>query len=127
MNTIRQDDVIESVAGALQFRDRFMYYVGPVDPVRDEVAGPAGPTTASRIDNCTEMMLGQTGLLRMIGKAERDPDAIEAIKRHKGGFTLSRPAARLTRPRRRSVHRVFMLPPSSEWRRLTNSMCRTCR
>ena len=59
---------------------RFIYYVGPVDPVRDEVVGPAGPTTATRMDKFTEMMLGETGLIGMIGKAERGPAAIEAIR-----------------------------------------------
>ena len=60
---------------------RVIYYVGPVDPVRDEVVGPAGPTTATRMDKFTDMMLDQTGLLAMVGKAERGPAAIEAIKR----------------------------------------------
>ncbi|MBV8095613.1 MAG: fumarate hydratase [Acetobacteraceae bacterium] len=73
----------------VDFRDRFIYYVGPVDPVRDEVVGPAGPTTASRMDKFTEMMLGQTGLLGMIGKAERGPDAIAAIKRHQGVYLIA--------------------------------------
>jgi fumarate hydratase, class I len=73
----------------VDFRDRFIYYVGPVDPVRDEVVGPAGPTTASRMDKFTEMMLGQTGLLGMIGKAERGPEAIEAIKRHKAVYLIA--------------------------------------
>jgi fumarate hydratase class I len=64
----------------LDFTNRVIYYVGPVDPVRDEVVGPAGPTTATRMDKFTELMLGKTGLLAMIGKAERGPQAIEAIK-----------------------------------------------
>jgi fumarate hydratase, class I len=66
----------------VDFTNRVIYYVGPVDPVRDEVVGPAGPTTATRMDKFTEMMLGQTGLISMIGKAERGPQAIEAIKKH---------------------------------------------
>jgi fumarate hydratase class I len=66
----------------VDFRNRFIYYVGPVDPVRDEVVGPAGPTTATRMDRFTEMMLARTGLLGMIGKAERGPAAVDAIKRH---------------------------------------------
>ncbi|MEM9622293.1 MAG: fumarate hydratase C-terminal domain-containing protein, partial [Pseudomonadota bacterium] len=57
-----------------------IYYVGPVDPVRDEVVGPAGPTTATRMDKFTRTMLEQTGLAGMIGKAERGPEAIAAIK-----------------------------------------------
>jgi fumarate hydratase class I len=64
----------------VDFKDRFIYYVGPVDPVREEVVGPAGPTTATRMDKFTRQMLEQTGLLGMIGKAERGPSAIEAIK-----------------------------------------------
>ena len=64
----------------VDFRDRFIYYVGPVDPVRDEVVGPAGPTTATRMDKFTRQMLSETGLLGMVGKAERGPTAIEAIK-----------------------------------------------
>jgi fumarate hydratase class I len=64
----------------VDFRDRFIYYVGPVDPVRDEVVGPAGPTTATRMDKFTRQMLAETGLLGMVGKAERGPAAIEAIR-----------------------------------------------
>lgn len=64
----------------VDFTNRFIYYVGPVDPVRDEVVGPAGPTTATRMDKFTRQMLEQTGLLGMVGKAERGPAAIEAIK-----------------------------------------------
>ena len=64
----------------VDFTGRFIYYVGPVDPVREEVVGPAGPTTATRMDKFTRQMLAQTGLLGMVGKAERGPVAIEAIK-----------------------------------------------
>jgi fumarate hydratase class I len=64
----------------VDFHGRFIYYVGPVDPVRDEVMGPAGPTTATRMDKFTRQMLAETGLLGMVGKAERGPAAIEAIK-----------------------------------------------
>jgi len=64
----------------VDFKDRFIYYVGPVDPVREEVVGPAGPTTATRMDKFTRQMLAETGLLGMVGKAERGPAAIEAIK-----------------------------------------------
>ena len=64
----------------VDFAGRFIYYVGPVDPVRDEVVGPAGPTTATRMDKFTRMMLERTGLLGMIGKGERGPAAIEAIR-----------------------------------------------
>ena len=64
----------------VDFTDRFIYYVGPVDPVRDEVVGPAGPTTSTRMDKFTRQMLAETGLLGMVGKAERGPAAIEAIR-----------------------------------------------
>jgi fumarate hydratase, class I len=73
----------------VSFKHRFIYYVGPVDPVRDEVVGPAGPTTATRMDKFTEMMLAQTGLLGMIGKAERGPTGIEAIKKHKSVYLMA--------------------------------------
>jgi len=73
----------------VDFRNRVIYYVGPVDPVRDEVVGPAGPTTATRMDQFTEMMLAQTGLLTMVGKAERGPVAIEAIRRHKAAYLMA--------------------------------------
>jgi len=68
----------------VDFTNRFIYYVGPVDAVRDEVVGPAGPTTSRRMDKFMESMLGQTGLLGSIGKSERGKQAIEAIKRYKG-------------------------------------------
>jgi fumarate hydratase class I len=64
----------------VDFRNRFIYYVGPVDPVRDEVVGPAGPTTATRMDKFTRQLLEATGLLGMVGKSERGPTAISAIK-----------------------------------------------
>ena len=71
----------------VDFTNRFIYYVGPVDAVRDEVVGPAGPTTATRMDKFTERMLSDTGLIGMIGKAERGDVAIDAIKRY-GGVSL---------------------------------------
>ena len=73
----------------LDFHNRFIYYVGPVDPVGDEIVGPAGPTTATRMDKFTELMLSQTGLLGMIGKAERGPVAIEAIRKHKSVYLIA--------------------------------------
>jgi fumarate hydratase class I len=73
----------------VDFNGRFIYYVGPVDPVRDEVVGPAGPTTATRMDKFTEQVLAQTGLLGMVGKAERGPAAIEAIKRHQSIYLMA--------------------------------------
>jgi len=66
-----------------------IYYVGPVDPVRDEVVGPAGPTTSTRMDKFTESMLARTGLIGMIGKSERGPAAIEAIKKHKAAYMMA--------------------------------------
>jgi fumarate hydratase class I len=73
----------------VDFNGRFIYYVGPVDPVRDEVVGPAGPTTATRMDKFTEQVLAQTGLLGMVGKAERGPTAIEAIKKHRSVYLMA--------------------------------------
>ncbi|WP_416909025.1 MAG: fumarate hydratase [Polymorphobacter sp.] len=73
----------------VDFTNRVIYYVGPVDPVRDEVVGPAGPTTATRMDKFTETMLAQTGLIAMVGKAERGPAGIEAIARHKAAYLMA--------------------------------------
>lgn len=73
----------------VDLKGRFIYYVGPVDPVRDEVVGPAGPTTSTRMDGFTEMMLDKTGILGMIGKAERGPAAVEAIRKHKAVYLMA--------------------------------------
>jgi len=73
----------------VDFTNRFIYYVGPVDPVRDEVVGPAGPTTATRMDKFTRTMLEKTGLLGMVGKAERGPAAIEAIRDHRAVYLMA--------------------------------------
>jgi fumarate hydratase class I len=73
----------------VDFTNRVIYYVGPVDPVRDEVVGPAGPTTATRMDKFTRVMLEQTGLISMIGKSERGPAAIEAIKDNKSAYLMA--------------------------------------
>ena len=73
----------------VDFTNRVIYYVGPVDPVRDEVVGPAGPTTATRMDKFTRMMLEQTGLIAMIGKSERGPVAIEAIKDNQSAYLMA--------------------------------------
>jgi len=73
----------------VDFTNRVIYYVGPVDPVRDEVMGPAGPTTATRMDKFTRMMLEQTGLISMIGKSERGPTAIEAIKDNQSAYLVA--------------------------------------
>jgi fumarate hydratase class I len=73
----------------VDFTNRVIYYVGPVDPVRDEVVGPAGPTTSTRMDKFTDTMLGKTGLIAMVGKAERGPAAIESIRRHKAAYLMA--------------------------------------
>ena len=73
----------------VDLRGRVIYDVGPVDPVRDEVIGPAGPTTATRMDKFTEQLLAQTGLLGMVGKAERGPTAIEAIRKHRSVYLMA--------------------------------------
>lgn len=69
--------------------DRFLYYVGPVDPAHGEVVGPAGPTTSSRMDPFVEPLLARTGLLGMIGKSERGPRAIESIQRHRAVYCVA--------------------------------------
>ena len=79
----------EPLPEGVNFKDRFIYYVGPVDPVRDEVIGPAGPTTATRMDKFTGPLLAQTGLMGMIGKAERGQIAIYAIKEHKSVYLMA--------------------------------------
>ncbi|HIF9226367.1 TPA: fumarate hydratase [Photobacterium damselae] len=79
----------EGLPDGVDFNGRFIYYVGPVDAVGDEVVGPAGPTTSTRMDKFTDMMLGETGLMGMIGKAERGPAAIESIKQHKAVYLMA--------------------------------------
>ena len=79
----------ETLPDGLDFNGRFIYYVGPVDPVGDEVVGPAGPTTATRMDKFTDRILEQTGLLGMIGKAERGPQAVESIARHGSVYLIA--------------------------------------
>src|SRR5688500_18820167 len=73
----------------VDFTNRVIYYVGPVDPVRDEAVGPAGPTTATRMDKFTDTMLGRTGLIAMVGKGERGPAAVESIRRHKAAYLMA--------------------------------------
>ena len=84
-----QDMLAKGEQLPVDFTNRVIYYVGPVDPVRDEVVGPAGPTTATRMDKFTEMMLAQTGLISMIGKSERGPVAIEAIRKHGSAYLMA--------------------------------------
>ena len=84
-----QDMLAKGEPLPVDFKNRVIYYVGPVDPVRDEVVGPAGPTTATRMDKFTDMMLEKTGLIAMVGKAERGPVAIESIKNHKSAYLMA--------------------------------------
>ncbi|MFZ5525417.1 MAG: fumarate hydratase [Pseudomonadota bacterium] len=84
-----QDMLAKGEQLPVDFTNRVIYYVGPVDPVRDEVVGPAGPTTATRMDKFTDMMLEKTGLISMVGKAERGPIAIESIKKHKSAYLMA--------------------------------------
>lgn len=84
-----QDMLAKGEKLPVDFKNRVIYYVGPVDPVRDEVVGPAGPTTATRMDKFTDMMLEKTGLIAMVGKAERGPIAIESIKNNKSAYLMA--------------------------------------
>ncbi|MBU0891210.1 MAG: fumarate hydratase [Gammaproteobacteria bacterium] len=84
-----QDMLAKGEKLPVDFTNRVIYYVGPVDPVKNEAVGPAGPTTATRMDKFTDMMLEQTGLIAMIGKAERGPVAIESIKNHKSAYLMA--------------------------------------
>ncbi|MCP5151525.1 MAG: fumarate hydratase [Ectothiorhodospiraceae bacterium] len=79
----------QALPEGVDFRNRVIYYVGPVDPVRDEAVGPAGPTTSTRMDKFTDLMLGDLGLIGMVGKAERGPLAIDSIKRHGGVYLIA--------------------------------------
>ncbi len=84
-----QDMLAKGETLPVNFKNRVIYYVGPVDPVRDEIVGPAGPTTATRMDKFTDMMLEQTGLIAMVGKAERGAVAIDSIKKHKSSYLMA--------------------------------------
>ena len=79
----------EGLPKGVNFENKFIYYVGPVDAVRDEVIGPAGPTTASRMDKFTDLMLENTGILGMIGKAERGQATVESIKKHQASYLIA--------------------------------------
>ncbi|UGA56393.1 fumarate hydratase [Vibrio sp. VB16] len=79
----------EGLPEGVDFKGKFIYYVGPVDAVGDEVVGPAGPTTSTRMDKFTDMMLEETGLMGMIGKAERGPEAIESIKKNQAVYLMA--------------------------------------
>jgi fumarate hydratase class I len=82
-------DAGKPLPAGLDFTGRVIYYVGPVDPVGTEVVGPAGPTTANRMDRFTETMLGKSGLLAMVGKAERGPETVESIARHRSAYLIA--------------------------------------
>ena len=110
----------EGLPPGVDFTNRVIYYVGPVDPVRDEVVGPAGPTTATRMDKFTEMMLEKTGLIAMIGKAERGPVAIEAIRKHKAAYLMAVGGAAYL-VSKAITRRASWRSPTSAWRRSTNS------
>src|SRR5215213_3667625 len=73
----------------VDLRGRVIYYVGPVDAVGQEIVGPAGPTTSTRMDKFIETMLAETGLMGMVGKAERGPSAIEAIRKHRAAYLVA--------------------------------------
>lgn len=79
----------EGLPEGVDFNGKFIYYVGPVDAVGDEAVGPAGPTTSTRMDKFTDMMLSQTGIAGMIGKAERGPQTVELIKQHKAVYLMA--------------------------------------
>ena len=110
----------------IDFTNRVIYYVGPVDPVRDEVVGPAGPTTATRMDKFTETMLSQTGLIAMIGKAERGPVAIESIQKHKSAYLMASAVPPTRSPRPSAAPRCWP-SKTSAWKPSTSSTSRTCR
>ncbi len=83
------DMLAKGEALPVDFTNRVIYYVGPVDAVRDEAVGPAGPTTSTRMDKFTDMMLEKTGLIAMIGKAERGPEAIDSIRKHRSAYLMA--------------------------------------
>jgi fumarate hydratase class I len=82
-------DAGQPLPNGLDFSGRVIYYVGPVDPVGTEVVGPAGPTTANRMDRFTDTMLGKSGLLAMVGKAERGPETVASIARHRSAYLIA--------------------------------------
>ncbi|MFM2483882.1 fumarate hydratase [Celerinatantimonas yamalensis] len=82
-------DADQPLPDGVDFNGRFIYYVGPVDAVGDEAVGPAGPTTSTRMDGFTDMMLDKTGLLGMIGKAERGPETVESIRQHRAVYLMA--------------------------------------
>jgi tartrate/fumarate subfamily iron-sulfur-dependent hydro-lyase beta chain len=121
-----QDMLAKGEPLPVDFTNRVIYYVGPVDPVRDEVVGPAGPTTATRMDKFTEMMLEQDRPDRMVGKAERGPVAIEAIKKHKSAYLMAVGGAAYLVAKAIKGAKVWALPTWA-WKPSTSSTSRTCR
>jgi fumarate hydratase class I len=121
-----QDMLAKGEKLPVDFTNRVIYYVGPVDPVRDEAVGPAGPTTSTRMDKFTDMMLAQTGLIGMIGKSERGPVAIESIKKHKAAYLMAVGGAAYLVSRRSRTPRCWA-SPTWAWKRSTNSTWSTCR
>jgi tartrate dehydratase beta subunit/fumarate hydratase class I family protein len=106
----------------VDFTNRFIYYVGPVDPVRDEVVGPAGPTTATRMDKFTELMLEQTGLMGMVGKAERGPVGDRGDPQgHQAAYLMAVGGAAYLVSKAIKAARRCSASPTSAWRRSTNS------
>ena len=81
--------MVKGLPEGVDFKGKFIYYVGPVDAVGDEAVGPAGPTTSTRMDKFTDMMLEETGIMGMIGKAERGPATVESIKKHKAVYLMA--------------------------------------
>jgi len=79
----------QALPEGLDFKNRVIYYVGPVDPVGTEIVGPAGPTTANRMDRFTDTMLGKSGLLAMVGKAERGPETVASIRKHRSAYLIA--------------------------------------
>lgn len=79
----------EGLPEGVDFNGKFIYYVGPVDAVGDEAVGPAGPTTSTRMDKFTDMMLSETGIAGMIGKAERGEQTVDLIKKHKSVYLMA--------------------------------------
>jgi fumarate hydratase class I len=109
----KMQELIQSGEGlpeGVDLKGRFIYYVGPVDPVRDEVVGPAGPTTSTRMDKFTDFILEHTGLLGMIGKAERGPTGVEAIRKHGAVYLMAVGGAAYLVSRAITASRVVAFP-----------------
>ena len=121
-----QDMLAKGEPLPVDFTNRVIYYVGPVDPVREEVVGPAGPTTATRMDKFTRMMLEKTGLIAMVGKAERGPTAIDAIKDAKSAYLMAVGGSAYLVSKAIKAAKVVGLPTWA-WKPSTSSTWLTCR